>query len=72
MATRKRDWSVSRARARLLEVMDRALLDGPQEIWRNGKKAVVVLSGEDWDRLRKTAAAMGLIVARDRGGASEA
>ena len=48
----KRDWSIQRARARLLEVIDRAKLDGPQEIWRNGKKAVVVLSSEDWDRLR--------------------
>ena len=53
--TRKRDWSITRARARLLEVIDRAKLDGPQEIWRNGKKAVVVLSGEDWERLRKAA-----------------
>ena len=59
VGTRKRDWSISRARARLLEVIDRAKLDGPQEIWRNGKKAVVVLSGEDWDRLRKTASARG-------------
>ncbi len=49
---RKRDWSVRRARARLLEVIDRAKLDGPQEIWRNGKKAVVVLSGEDWERMK--------------------
>ena len=53
--TRKRDWSITRARARLLEVIDRAKLDGPQEIWRNGKKAVVVLSGEDWERLCKAA-----------------
>ena len=58
--TRKRDWSIGRARARLLEVIDRAKLDGPQEIWRNGKNAVVVLSGKDWDRLRKAAAALGL------------
>jgi prevent-host-death family protein len=58
--TRKRDWSISRARARLLEVIDRAMLDGPQAIWRNGKKAVVVLSGDDWERLRKAAAALGV------------
>ena len=59
--SRKRDWSIQRARARLLEVIDRAKLDGPQEIWRNGKKAIVVLSGEDWDRLRKAAAALGVV-----------
>lgn len=60
MGTLKRVWSISRARARLLDVIDRAKLEGPQEIWRNGKKAVVVLSGEDWDRLRKAAAALGV------------
>ena len=59
-ATRKRDWSIQRARARLVEVIDRAKLDGPQQIWRNGKKAVVVLSGEDWERLRKAAVALGV------------
>jgi prevent-host-death family protein len=58
---RKRDWSVTRARARLLEVIDRAMLDGPQAIWRNGKKAVVVLSGEDWERIRRAAAALGVV-----------
>lgn len=59
VVTRKRDWSIKRARARLLEVIDRASIDGPQAIWRNGKKAVVVLSGEDWNRLRKAATALG-------------
>lgn len=57
---RKRDWSISRARARLLEVIDRAMIDGPQAIWRNGRKAVVVLSGEDWERLHKAALALGI------------
>ena len=60
VATRKRDWSIQRARARLVEVIDRAKFDGPQEIWRNGKKAVVVVSGEDWERLRKAAVALGV------------
>lgn len=64
---RKRDWSITRARARLLELIDRALLDGPQEIWRNGKKAVVVLSGEDWERLRKAAGPLAEPVGLQRG-----
>ena len=50
---RKRDWPVKRARARLLEVVDRAIADGPQSIWRNGKKAAIILSKEDFDRLAK-------------------
>jgi prevent-host-death family protein len=52
--TRKPDWPVKRARARLLELIDRAVLDGPQSIWRNGKKAVVILSKQDFDRLIKS------------------
>ena len=51
MSTRKQDWPVKRARARLLEVIDRAVIEGPQSIWRNGKKAAVVLSKGDFDRL---------------------
>jgi len=64
---RKRDWSITRARARLLDLIDRALIDGPQEIWRNGKKAVVVLSGEDWERLRKAAGPLPESVKLQRG-----
>ena len=62
VATRKSDWSIKRARARLPEVIDRAVLDGPQAIWRNGKKAVVVLSGDDWERLARETRSAG----RDR------
>jgi prevent-host-death family protein len=43
------------------------MLDGPQAIWRNGRKAVVVLSGEDWERLRKTALALGIAEPRHSG-----
>ena len=35
-------------KTRFSEVIDRALTDGPQTITRKGKKAVVVVSAEEW------------------------
>jgi prevent-host-death family protein len=43
-------WSVADAKARLSEVIDRALSDGPQVITRKGRKTVVVVSAEEWER----------------------
>ncbi len=43
-------WSVADAKARLSEVIDRALRQGPQAITRNGRPAVVVVSSEEWAR----------------------
>src|SRR6266851_5980758 len=43
-------WSVAQAKARLSEVIDRALKEGPQAITRNGRPAVVVVSIEEWAR----------------------
>ena len=42
--------SVAQAKARLSEVIDRALKEGPQEITRNGRPAVVVVAIEEWAR----------------------
>jgi prevent-host-death family protein len=43
-------WAVAEAKARFSEVIDRALADGPQTITRKGKKAVVIVSAEEWQR----------------------
>jgi prevent-host-death family protein len=43
-------WSVAEAKARLSEVIDRALKNGPQAITRNGRPAVIVVSSEEWSR----------------------
>jgi prevent-host-death family protein len=48
-------WSVAEAKARLSEVIDRALSDGPQIITRKGRKTVVVVSAEEWERKTKRA-----------------
>lgn len=43
-------WGVADAKARFSEVIDRALADGPQIIIRSGRKTVVVVSAEAWER----------------------
>jgi prevent-host-death family protein len=49
-ATPQTTWAVAEAKARFSEVIDRALAHGPQTITRKGKKAVVVVSAEEWQR----------------------
>jgi prevent-host-death family protein len=46
-------WTVANAKARLSEVIDLALSNGPQIITRNGRRAVVVVSAEEWERKTK-------------------
>jgi prevent-host-death family protein len=46
-------WAVADAKARFSEVIDRALTDGPQTITRKGRKAVVIVSAEEWERKTK-------------------
>jgi prevent-host-death family protein len=46
-------WTVAEAKARFSEVIDKAKADGPQTITRNGRKAVVVVSAEEWERKTK-------------------
>jgi len=46
-------WQLHQAKNRFSEVVDRAVQEGPQVITRRGTEAVVVLSVEDYRRLRK-------------------
>jgi prevent-host-death family protein len=43
-------WTVADAKAKFSEVMDRAKSDGPQTITRNGRRAVVIVAAEEWER----------------------
>ena len=43
-------WKVAEAKARFSELIDRALHEGAQEITRHGKRTVVVVATEEWDR----------------------
>jgi prevent-host-death family protein len=41
-------WGLAQAKAQLSEVIDRAMTEGPQEITKSGKDAVVIVSKKDW------------------------
>jgi prevent-host-death family protein len=46
-------WTVAEAKAKFSEVIDRAQSDGPQTVTRNGRKAVVVVAADEWERKSK-------------------
>ena len=46
-------WTVVEAKARFGELIERAKRRGPQMITRYGRKAVVVVSAEEWERKMK-------------------
>jgi prevent-host-death family protein len=41
-------WSVADAKARLSELLDRAIDRGPQAITRRGREIAIVVSAEEW------------------------
>ncbi len=43
-------WTVAEAKAKFSQVLDKAETDGPQTITRNGRKAVVIVSANEWER----------------------
>jgi len=43
-------WTVAEAKAKFSEVVEKARLNGPQTITKNGRTAVVVVSAEEWER----------------------
>jgi antitoxin Phd len=45
-----RIWQLKDARAHFSALVDKAISEGPQIVTRNGKKAVVVVSMEEWMR----------------------
>lgn len=46
-------WTVAEAKAKLSEVIDHAQKHGPQTITKNGRRAVVVVDAEEWERKTK-------------------
>ena len=50
MAEPVRTWQLKDARANFSALVEKAMRDGPQIVTRNGKKAVVVVSMEEWMR----------------------
>lgn len=49
------NWTVAEAKAKLDEIIERALSEGPQTITRRGRTAAVVVSAADWQRKTRRA-----------------
>ena len=49
----KTRWQLQTAKARFSELFRRARTDGPQVVTCHGKEAVVVISGEEYERLAR-------------------
>ncbi len=45
-------WQLQAAKQRFSELVERARTDGPQVVTKHGKEAVVVVSAEEYHRLR--------------------
>ena len=45
-------WALANAKAKFSEVVDKAVNHEPQEVTRNGKPAVMIVSSEDWLKAR--------------------
>jgi prevent-host-death family protein len=43
-------WSVVDAKARLSELLEEAISDGPQAITRRGREIAIVVSAEEWHK----------------------
>jgi prevent-host-death family protein len=43
-------WTVAEAKAKFSEVIEQALSQGPQIVTRSGRKAVVIVAADEWDR----------------------
>ncbi len=52
-ATHDQTWSVADAKARLSELLEHVINDGPQAITRRGEEIAVVVSIEEWQRKTK-------------------
>ena len=48
-------WPVQDAKARFSEFLDSCLLEGPQMVTRRGTEAAVLVSVQEWRRLRSAA-----------------
>ncbi len=48
----KQQWQLQEAKKRFSEVVDNAMRQGPQIVTRRGKRAVVVISVEDYRKMQ--------------------
>lgn len=57
-------WSVADAKARLSELIDQVIHDGPQAITRRGEQVAVMVSIEEWHRKANRSGSLAEFLAR--------
>lgn len=57
-------WTVAEAKAKLSEVIEKALDGAPQTITRHGKTAVVVVAAAEWQRRTQRTGSLAEFLAR--------
>ena len=58
-----RTWQVQEARRQFRQLFEDAVEKGPQRVARQGKRAVVVVSEEEWQRLADAVPSFGELLA---------
>jgi prevent-host-death family protein len=48
MSALRGSWGVAQAKAQFSEVIEKAMTEGPQEVTKGGKDAVVIVSKKEW------------------------
>jgi prevent-host-death family protein len=51
--SQKTEWQLQEAKNRFSEVVDEALIHGPQTVTRHGREVVVIVSSEEFRRMRQ-------------------
>jgi prevent-host-death family protein len=63
VAVESEAWTVAEAKARFSEVIEKAVRDGPQTVTRRGRKAVVIVDAEEWERKTRRSGSLAAFLA---------
>jgi prevent-host-death family protein len=56
-------WTVAEAKARFSEIIDKAAIEGPQTVTRRGRKIVVIVDAEEWERKTRRSGSLAAFLA---------
>lgn len=56
-------WTVAEAKARFSEIIDKATIEGPQTVTKRGRKAVVIVDAEEWERKTRRSGSLAAFLA---------
>ena len=57
------NWPLEEARKHISDLVNCAIEKGPQRVTRHGKRAVIVVSEDEWERVNKSVPSFGRLLA---------